>query len=448
MKILFIENMYRTYFWEAIAKKLEKDGFQTAWIVQNHFFTPIAKEVIKIPYPKPQQLIKYENHSNKHFSFIKSTDRIINYFDGNDTHYPYYYQKFIEALDKIRPDLVIGESTLFHELMIIDICKKRDILYLHPSSSSYPPKRFSFYKNDTKVPFTGEKHIFDTHKYDEYIDVISNRKILPDYMKKKPTLHTDRLFPKIGSFQDKINRTKAYLMGEKFNTPSPFRKIRENRKVKQLLKQWEKISVEISKIPKNKKIILYPLQMQPEANLDVWGNTYQNQTNLIKNLTAVIPNNWIIVVKTNPKSKYEMSAELLKLLEKEQNVIALDRNIGMKEIFTLSDLIVTVTGTIAIEAVLSSKPLALFGTSIVSQTNGVKMINNYEKIKVLIEEIENSSFKLAQKEDKRELIHKMMTTSYSGIVSDPASNPNCLLEDNINNIYNPLLNILEEMNNK
>lgn len=447
MKILFVENMYRTYFWEAISKRLEQDGFQTAWIVQNHFFAPNANEVVKIPYPKRNELKNYDVE-DKDFSFIRSTDRIINYFDGTDEHYPYYYQKFIEVLDSIKPNLVIGESTLFHELMIIDICKDRNIPYLHPSSSSYPPKRFSFYQNDSKIPLGGEQHIFNVKEYDEYIDAISNRKIVPDYMKKETVILANNSFPKHKSFLDKINRIRAYFKGERFNTPSPLKKIREDKKVKQLLEQWDRESAKISNIQKNKKIILYPLQMQPEANLDVWGNAYRDQAKLIREIAQVIPNDWMIVVKTNPKSKYEMTSGLLDIIEAEQNVTALDRDIGMEEILNLSDLIATVTGTIAIEAVFSNKPLALFGPSVVSQVTGVQVITKYEQLKDLINQIESNSFEMAKKEDKRELMHKMMTTSYAGIISDPVSNPNCLLADNINIVYNVLKENIEGMNNE
>jgi len=436
--------MYRTYFWEVISKKMKSNGFEIAWIVQNHYFSPDAKEVIKIPYPKYTHL-ESSDSKNKSFSFIKSTDRIINYFDGSDSHYTYYHQEFAKALDDIKPDLVIGESTLFHELIIIDICKRSNIPYLHPSSSSYPPKRFSFFQNDSKIPFGGEEKEFDSQEYDTYIDAISNRKIVPEYMQKQPERAKDTAFPKHKSFQDKANRIIAYIKGERFNTPSPLKKLREDKKVQHLLEQWNNISINLSNLPKNKKIILYPLQMQPEANLDVWGNKYRDQAALLQDISKIIPENWILVVKTNPKSKYEMTTALLQVIESKENVYALSASIPMKDIFLVSNLIITVTGTIAIEAVLSNKPLALFGQSVVSNTNGVEQILKYGQLQLMIEKIEKNYFQLISLEDKRKLIHKMFTTSYSGVISDPVSNPKCLNEDNLALVENAFLDILKKL---
>ena len=67
-------------------------------------------------------------------------------FDGGLTNLVTQINTISNAIEKIKPDLVFGESTLFHELLVINACKSRGILYLHPSSCRYPTNRFSFYK--------------------------------------------------------------------------------------------------------------------------------------------------------------------------------------------------------------------------------------------------------------------------------------------------------------
>ena len=51
--------------------------------------------------------------------------------------------KIKEILEEINPNIVYGESTAFHELLTILNCKRKDILYLNPSSCRYPKGRFS-----------------------------------------------------------------------------------------------------------------------------------------------------------------------------------------------------------------------------------------------------------------------------------------------------------------
>ena len=48
MRIIFVENQYKTYFFEAIAQKLKDQGHEIFWIVQNKLFVPnLFKIIIK-----------------------------------------------------------------------------------------------------------------------------------------------------------------------------------------------------------------------------------------------------------------------------------------------------------------------------------------------------------------------------------------------------------------
>jgi hypothetical protein len=438
MKILFVENRYKTYLWENIARKLDNYGHEISWIVQNHAFTPAADNVYKIPYPiKKQQESKKYNQSI--FDFIQTTDRIINYFNGNNHHYSYYYKEFSKIIIEVKPDLVIGESTLFHELMIIDICKKNNILYLNPSSTSYPVGRFSFFAYDTKKPFKGSNEILSNEECDLLIKDINDRKIVPDYMKKVKI--TDNTYPTVGSMRDKWTIMSSYFRGEIYNTPSPLYKLVQEIKVKNILREWNKLAESNNKKLPNENIILYPLQMQPEANLDVWGNHFRDQAKLVKELAAAIPKDWYLVIKTNPKSKYEMSKALLQVVKNTNNIIPLHSTTSMKDIFDLSTMVVTVTGTVAIECILKNKPLGLLGPSIVKGFKGCNVLQQPKEINNIILLMKNNDLTVSNIDDKRNLIKKLVSSSYKGLITDPVSNPNCLMQDNLDLIVQAILDV-------
>ena len=91
-RILFVENRYRTYFWEEMANRLEKDGHEIYFIVENHAFVPKRKNVYVIPYPVRKNL--NEINSRIEFEKIKCSDRAINYFElTSSNHYEYYYEQ-------------------------------------------------------------------------------------------------------------------------------------------------------------------------------------------------------------------------------------------------------------------------------------------------------------------------------------------------------------------
>ena len=86
MKLLFIENRYKTYFFDAIAKELAVEH-EIFWIVQNHNFLPQTGKVFKMPYPKED----YNFNKNVDLSEIIESDRQLNYFNKEDTDYFYFF---------------------------------------------------------------------------------------------------------------------------------------------------------------------------------------------------------------------------------------------------------------------------------------------------------------------------------------------------------------------
>lgn len=423
MKILFIENRDKTYFFDAIAKKLLNEH-SISWIVQNNQFNPKNGEVFTIKYP---QISNLKASNNKHILDISKTDRIINYFNGNNLHYEYYFKEISKRIRTIKPDIVFGESTQFHELITIKICKKYNIPYLNPSTTSYPQNRFFFYMFDKKKPLKINDSINNIN-FDEVIDSINNRSMVPDYM----SLNNNNKF--LDNAKYRLSQIIEYFKGERYTTPSLCKKILIDFKLKRYLKKWDKLSIPINMLPKDKKIMLYPLQMQPEANIDVWGNNFRDQSRLINDISKRLPSNWILAVKTNPKSKYEMNKNLFNSLQN-TNVFAINRDIPMHQILKKTDIITTVTGTIAIEGFLGNIYTFCLAPSIIDKFPGSSRVRNLNELKILLKLYEDSKLNYAKQSDKIKFIKFVFKNSFLGTISDPRSDKNCLDEKNINNLY-------------
>lgn len=430
MKLLFIENRYKTYFYEPIAKKLEEKGHQIFWIVQNHNFKVAVGKSTFIPYPKkenqPVDIIFFED-------IIKS-DRQINFFGKKDTSYiPYYYEQIKKIIETVQPDIVFGESTAFHELLTIKICKEKEIKYLNPSTSRYPTKRFSFYKNDTLEPYGGSNDSLPKEEILTIIDSIANRKVKPDYMfvKKKSANH---------KIKDKLKLIKSYYKGEQYNTPSPAIKYKKDKEVKQNIPIWNQIST--TEIDTTKFAILYPMQMQPEANLDVWGRKYRDQLETLKQIQKQLGIGELLYVKLNPKCKYELSAGLIDFVKNNENVIALHLATKMEAVFNDFDLVVTVTGTIAIECILTNKPVATLINTLNNTNKNCKFISEIKELIPIIEAVKNNTFPKINIEEKVSYVNLLTKTSFKGVVGDPLNSSNCVGVENINNMFSAFLKLL------
>ena len=309
---------------------LQEQGHEVFWIVQNPSYTPQEGIVRPIPFPKGNPVTNRRPLIN--LDHIIASDRQVNFFGNHKTGYFAYYAIAIEdILRDIQPDIVFGESTAFHELITIELCKAMGILYLNPSTCRYPTGRFSFYKYDSLEPHMGSDEVLEDADAFGIIQSIVKKEAKPDYMKKIG-------MSKKKVLGDKLLKTLSYMRGEKYNTPNPLVKYKLEKTKKNNINQWEIGS--LKEIPEEGHIkILYPLQMQPEANLDVWGRKWRDQTELIRKIAEILPEDAVLYVKPNPKSKYELSRELVDLCQNHSKIRHISHGLNMEGTFPFMDLV-------------------------------------------------------------------------------------------------------------
>ena len=403
-------------------------------MIQNKDFAPANTfNNYFIEYPKGN----FDFNKADHVEKVITSDRQLNHFNQKNTAYFYYYDaKINDYLKHIKPDIVFGESTAFHELLAIENCKKLNILYLNPSTCRYPVGRFSFYKYDTLQPYSGSNEVLDAKNALTIINQIVNRETAPNYMAPVTT-------PKSLVVKDQLKKTLTYYKGESYNTPNPVIKYKLEKQKKKNILRWDKNAsntIETSNAIK----VLYPLQMQPEANIDVWGRPYRNQCELIKTLSKALPKNVELYVKPNPKSKYELDKDLIDFTQQANNVKALHHSTKMDTILPNIDLVITVTGTIAIECILSNKPVATLIETLNNTAKNCKYISNIEtELPEIIATVSNNSFPKLNDQDKITYINTLNASSFKGIISDPFSDSNCVNDQNLENLINAFNEILK-----
>jgi len=423
MKLLFIENRYKTYLFDAIAKELQKEH-QIFWIVQNPEFSPTVGEVNVIKFPE-NDINEDEVKSNLEIDFegVIQSDRQQNYFKKKGVNYFYYYAKQIdEIITQIQPDFVFGESTAFHELLTIEICKKSNILYLTPSSCRYPVGRFSFYKYNTLEPYKGSGELLGNEDAINIIESIENRVLKPDYM-KKITVSKSKI---VGN---KLKIIKSYYGGEKYNTPSPLVKYKLEQQKNKNIEAWEEIA--IKGIEKDKFSVLYPMQMQPEANIDVWGRKCRDQFTTIVNIHKQMGEDEVLYIKPNPKSKYELTNDLITYISKHKNIVALQHTVSMDAIFKDVDLFITVTGTIAIECILANKPIVTLVKTINNTSNNCLFAESFNAISKYKGMIKKNIFPKNTKQEKINYLNRLNMSSFKGSDADPFSKKEAVSDENI-----------------
>jgi len=433
-RIIFIENRLQTYTWEWMVNHLDNNGHKVHWIVENHHFIPKKGVVHIIPYPHNSDIeVNNDIMPEGLREYISDTDRNFNYFGHKDTsHYSYYYGKIKEIIDSVKPDFVFGECTEFHELIASLYCKSVGIIYLNLSSCRYPVDRFAFYQYNTFEPYKGSNESYSYSDALALANEIANRSTQPFYMAPHKFSISDYMI----NLKYKVVNTICYFAGEKYCTPSPFRKYLLEKRLKRLVKMWVKSANEDwrSKIA-GRFVVMYPMQMQPESNIDVTGHPYQNQTNTIKTISELLYDDELLIVKPNPHAKYELTEEMMEVIHSSPNIVIVPFSTAMGEVLPCSDLVLTITGTIAIECILSNKPVVTMIKTINNNQDNCKYLKDFSQLRSQIDAVKSNRFPQISDEKKVEFVNKLVSTSYKGY-------PYGLKVDN--NVLDALDKILDE----
>ena len=132
----------------------------------------------------------------------------------------------------------------------------------------------------------------------------------------------------------------------------------------------------------------------------------------------------LLVVKANPKTKYEFTDELLELVETQERIIPVPRNLSMGAVLTKVQLVITVTGTIAIECILSGKPVLTLIKTLNNTVSACPYLEHLSQLPNYLNQIREGTFPLASLREKIDFFNLLNRTSYPGypnetILRDP-----------------------------
>lgn len=107
----------------------------------------------------------------------------------------------------------------------------------------------------------------------------------------------------------------------------------------------------------------YPLHVEPEIALSLFGREHLNQIELIRNIAKSVPVTWKLVVKDHPAGVGRRSLRFYRKLMEIPNVVLVNHYVDSERIIENSRMIFTVSGFSGFEAILQKKPVITFGTT-------------------------------------------------------------------------------------
>ncbi|MEC5162236.1 hypothetical protein ACFDR9_001743 [Janthinobacterium sp. CG_23.3] len=439
MKILFVENRYATWIFDAVAARLQAAGHEIHWLVQNPVFRPSSGTVHLLRFPG-----RSEKTADASFAWLAELDRGVRWFGGDGSHWQCYSRQIDAVLAALQPRVIFGEVTEFHELLTVELAKRRRMPFYQPTSTRYPVGRLQFLSYDTMDPVFGEDLDLAPARLDAMLDDIVERKVKPSYMESSQRSWWDG---KRLAWSDRARILGGWIRGERYVTPSPLLKMRLQRRHAVQYRRWENLAHR--SLPASlagKPWVLLPLQMQPESNIELWGHPWSDQVALVRRAAQALHGmGAVLVVKPNPKSKYELSEALCEVVESCANIVAISHTTPMKAVFASAPLVMTVTGTVLLECVLAGKPVASLGSHAMSRYAGVSALAAPESIAAVLRGVLDNVVMGASAVDAKQLLNYLHKTSYPAAMWDPVSRPEMMTRENVAGLVSAFDDVLRKM---
>lgn len=361
------------------------------------------------PYPSLDDYFFQYDHSlisllkDDQIQILKVLDRYFSSINKSKTTFKFlmdYYYKIIhysnDLLNQHSIDLILTWDIPHKPLnfTIYTIAKLRNIKVVGSTkipSENYKTQYIRYLSED--FPRL-DKHFYS--KYNEYLNrvpVISSeelnsysRKIYNKYHR----INEQNYIPRYGDKWTIINTLKTLYKRNKseFFKASTYKKIHRiipyiktftiDKVYKIILINYiNKISVVLSESDLSQiKYLYYPLHFQPEATTVPLGGVFDNQLLVLDLLSSNLPMNWKIIVKEHPAYVYRLSStegmnlsrnkKFYKQILTKKNVYFVGFQGKSYSLIKSSTAVVTVTGTVAFEALALNKAALVFGNYIVN----------------------------------------------------------------------------------
>jgi hypothetical protein len=372
-----------------------------------------------------------------------SSDRFLNRLDFTSRQKILFLEiKFWkDVLNEVKPYAVVNEPVALEVSdVLLTECNRLNVLYLALASfyiedTFYflpdPKKGTAFNLNDLKVSekskILASERLRQARVKMRPSYAVIRRNALALYLYSQTRIYFFEIFKSINC-QNQLIRTACYTSTARI--------------------AWKNISNAIGMIFSGDSVynrwnndaeyMFYPLHFEPEAIVSYCAPKYSNQVALLERLLRSLPFNQVLLVKEHPQQPGRLcSYEFVALKKRWSNLVYVDYKEDPYDLISESIGVVTLGGTLGLEALVWGKPVMCLGSCYYEDFPGVYKPNSDERIENFNDFINKFSF-------CDELLVLNLAKVYSKLLcGNPFPNEYLLDKNNIINVTNSIELYLE-----
>jgi hypothetical protein len=384
-----------------------------------------------------------ENVKYNHLFYYFYQDRFINEMSELDGYVAidnsiediwknfYRIVNFIEEIfEDFKPDIIYsGSPDNFFVNLFIKIAEMKNIKYFWLEKSYFQENSFTFFSNMSYSNDIVKSKINNKNK-----DIENFFK--KDIIKSNPTLFIkhnlrDKIKNNINYIKSMKEFSKLdkldlmlipYINLPKNNLKNKFIRFKNTLLNKYLLKKYSYNIENISKLSKKYKIIMLALHYQPEAITLTSQPLFNNQYQLIKLISDILPPNYVLAVKEHPLQNIGLkNPYIYKQILNKKNVVLINQNVSSNYLLENKYIcrVLSIGGTIGFEEILRRNSTMVFGDIYYSNFK-YTFKANLETIDTFIESLNNFlNFKYEDnKQDYENELKIFLNKYYDSIVKN------------------------------
>ncbi len=185
------------------------------------------------------------------------------------------------------------------------------------------------------------------------------------------------------------------------------------------------------------KYIFYPLQVQPERSTLILAPFYCDQLAVIENISKSLPAGYRLYVKDHPIFLGRRPLSEYRRLRSIYNVRLLDTQLPSFDIVKNASLIVSISNTIGMEAILLEKPLVVLGDTFYKNYDNAFYLENIKDLPSVIQKL-LKNFR-PNRENLLKYITALFKGSHPGTRRQPYAVPYVVTWENVKDVTRALL---------
>ena len=328
---------------------------------------------IEMPPADPELLASLEQEGVPTIHNMILSDRIVSKLSYGDAlgYATFLTQRMLDLFGRIKPSVIIGGFDDLHGSLGLAVAKRMHIPWFALNFSVIPPALACFCDrmSPTARVFLNARPAGELFSLAEtLLQQFEGSQIqVPAYIPPSPL----SLAAELAKLPKRLSALHRTIRKSRLREFLQFTEPKSGHSVSAALLLLRRVAIArkaVSKVravkePPATPYVLYGLHMQPESGIDVWAPFFSNQLRVIELLSRSIPPTHKLLVKIHKSDISNYSREQLESMRTYPAVELVSPFADTRKFIQNADLIVSIQGTIGLEAALLGKPVIMLGDS-------------------------------------------------------------------------------------